>query len=157
MTLSIATSKAPMISNSMSTGVKSGGRAKTPSNFTRFKKILINVIANIPIMIAPGIFLMESIEISKKPKPASKVLGFVKSPKLKKVAPLATIIPPFLSPIKPMNKPTPAPIAILRFKGMLSNIHRLKGVILIMKNKMPAIKTAPNATSHEYPISPTTV
>ena len=101
------------------------------------------------MMIAPGIFLMESIEISKKPRPANKVLGFVKSPKLKKVAPLATIIPPFLSPINPINNPTPAPIAILRFKGILSSIHRLRGVILMMKNRMPAIKTAPKAISHE--------
>ena len=149
MTLIIATSNAPRISNFISTGVTSGGIENTPSNLTRFKKILISVTDNIPIMIAPGIFLIESIDISKNPKPANKVPGFVKSPRLKKVAPFATIIPPFLRPMNPINRPTPAPIAILRFKGILSNIHRLKGVMLMIKNRIPAMKTAPRATSHE--------
>ena len=147
ITLIIATSKAPRISNCIRTGMTSGGRANTPSNFTKFNETLIKVTINIPIIIAPGIFLIESIEMSKKPSPANKVLGFVKSPKLKKVAPLATIIPPFLSPMKPMNKPTPAPIAILRLIGILSSIHLLREVMLIIKNRIPAIKTAPRATS----------
>ena len=29
--------------------------------------------------------------------------------------------------------------------------------MLIIKKRIPAIKTVPSATSHEYPISPTTV
>ena len=155
--LNIVISRAPIISNFRKTGEISGGKANTPSNFTRPKKILIKVTASIPIIIAPGVFLIERIDINKNPRPASNVGGFVKSPKLKNVAPLASMIPPFLSPIKPMNKPTPAPIAILRFIGMLSSIHLRKGVMLMIKNRTPAIKTDPKATSHEYPISPTTV
>ena len=66
-------------------------------------------------------------------------------------------MPPVFKPIKPTNKPTPAPIAILRFIGMLFNIHCLNGVMLIITNKTPAKNTAPKATSQLYPISPTTV
>ena len=153
----MAISNAPRMSNCISTGITSGGRAKMPSISTNSSNTPTKVTANIPMIIAPGIFLIESIEIIKKPMPANNVLRFVKSPKLKKVAPLATIIPPFLRPMKPMNKPTPAPIAILKLSGILSSIHLLSEVMLIIKNNVPAIKTAPRATSQVYPISPTTV
>ena len=88
---------------------------------------------------------------------ANSVSILVKSPKLRKVALLETINPPFFKPIKPINSPTPAPIAMRRFRGILSSIHLLNLVTLIIKNKTPAKKTAPSATSQEYPISPTTV
>ena len=100
---------------------------------------------------------MARTEINKKPSPAKTVSVLEKSPRLKKFESLATISPPLFSPIKPTNKPTPEPIATLRFMGMLSNIHLLSGVTLIITNKMPAKKTAPKATSQEYPISITTV
>ena len=48
-----------------------------------------------------------------------------------------------------INNPTPAPIAILRFIGMLLSIHCLRGVTLIITNKIPARKTAPKAISQE--------
>ena len=109
----------------------------------------MNVTASMPIIIAPGTFLIDRIAINRKPNPANRVLELVKSPRLKNVAPLETIIPPFFRPMKPIKRPTPAPIAILRFKGMLSSIHLLRGVTLIMKKRIPAIKTAPRAVSHE--------
>ena len=87
--------------------------------------------------------------MSKNPNADKKVSICKKLPKLTKVASLATIIPPLFSPINPIKRPTPEPIAILRFKGMLSNIHLLSGVTLIITNKIPAKKTAPRATSHE--------
>ena len=102
------------------------------------------------------IFLIVKIAISKKPNADSSVLILEKSPRLKKVVSLETIIPPFFKPIKPIKKPTPEAIAILKFSGILSIIHFLIGVTLIIKNKMPDKKTAPRAVSHEYPISPTT-
>ena len=110
-----------------------------------------------PIIIAPETCLFAKTEISKKPTAESKVSIFIKLPKLTKVASLATIIPPLFKPIKPIKRPTPEPIAILKFMGILSNIHLLNGVTLIITNKIPAKNTAPNATSHVYPISPTTV
>ena len=60
-----------------------------------------------------------------------------------------TFNPDYRKPIKPIKSPTPEPIAILKFKGIPSNIHLRKGVILISVNKIPAQKTAPRATSHE--------
>ena len=143
----MAISSAPKISNSRNTGVTSGGRANIPSNSTKFRIMLKRVTVRIPIIIAPGIFLIESIAISKNPKPANKVLEFAKSPKLRKVAPSEIIIPPFFRPINPIKRPTPAPIAILRFSGILSSIHLRKGVMLIMKKRTPAMKTAPRAVS----------
>ena len=92
---------------------------------------------------------MANIAIRRNPIAASKVSIWRKLPKLKNVASLETIIPPLLRPIKPINSPTPEPIAILKFRGMLSSIHFLSGVILIITNKIPAKNTAPRATSHE--------
>ena len=101
-----------------------------------------------PIIIAPVTFLIANIKIRRKPIDASKVSIFLKLPILKKVASFCTIMPPVFNPIKPTNKPTPAPIAILRFMGILLSIHCLNGVMLMITNKIPAKKTAPSATSH---------
>ena len=109
----------------------------------------INVVIKIPIIIAPGIFLTDKIEIARNPIAANKVSIFEKLPSDKSVAWLLTIIPPFLSPISPINNPTPAPIAILKLKGILEIIQLLNLVMLIIKKRIPAIKTAPSATSHE--------
>ena len=157
ITLSIAISKAPKISIFISVGAILGGIDTKPPNSTNSRNIEHTVISITPIRIAPGIFLTDKEQIIRKPKAANNVSIFVKSPKLRKVASLETINPPFFNPIKPIKSPTPAPIAIRRFRGILSSIHLLNLVTLIMKNKTPAKKTAPRATSHEYPISPTTV
>ena len=100
-------------------------------------------------MIAPVIFLIARTDIKRNPIAAKSVSVLSKFPRLKKVASFETTIPPLLRPIKPIKSPTPQPIAILKLKGMLSNIHRLKLVMLMIKNKIPAIKTVPSATSHE--------
>ena len=98
---------------------------------------------------APGILRIESTAITKKLNMAKIVSGFVRSPMLRRVASFEVIIPPLLRPIIPMNKPTPAPIAIRKLNGILSSIHCLSGVTLIIKNRIPARNTAPKATSHE--------
>ena len=126
-----------------------GGIETNPRNSTSPSKIDITVTRITPIRMAPGVFLTEREQITRKPNAASKVSGFVKSPRLRNVALFATIKPPFFKPMKPINKPTPAPIAIRRLRGMLSSIHLLNLVTLIMKNKIPAKNTAPRATSHE--------
>ena len=87
------------------------------------------------------LFLKDKELIIKKQNDDNNVSGFVKSPRLRKVASFAIINPPFFNPIKPIKRPTPEPMAIRRFKGMLSNIHRLNGVTLIITNKTPAKKT----------------
>ena len=51
------------------------------------------------------IFLIVKIAINKKPNADSNVSILEKSPRLKKVASLETIIPPFFKPIKPIKKP----------------------------------------------------
>ena len=141
----------------MKVGAILGGIDTSPRYSINPRKTDERVTTSTPTSIAPGTFLTDKEHIIKKPNAAKSVSGLVKSPKLRKVALLAAIIPPFFKPIKPMKRPTPAPIAILRLRGILSSIHRLKLVTLIIKNKTPAKKTAPRATSQEYPISPTTV
>ena len=148
-TLSIARSKAPSISIFIKVGAILGGIETNPPNSISPRKIENAVTRITPIRIAPGVFLTEREQIIRKPNAASKVSGFVKSPRLRNVALFETINPPFFKPIKPINKPTPAPIAIRRLRGMLSSIHLLNLVTLIIKNKTPAKNTAPRATSHE--------
>tara|TARA_B100001079_G_C16396337_1_gene509251 strand:- start:944 stop:1678 length:735 start_codon:yes stop_codon:yes gene_type:complete len=152
----IAISNAPIISNFMNTGLKLGGYEIIPLKSTKSKINDKIVIIKILIIIDPLTFLNERIAISKNPNAANKVSEFEKSPRLKNVESLEIIIPPFLRPIKPIKKPTPDAIAILKFVGILSIIHFLNEVTLIIKNKTPEIKTAPKAVSQEYPISPTT-
>ena len=153
----MATSKAPIISSCIKVGAILGGAATRPSIFTSPISAATMVIPRIPIIMAPGTLRIERMAITTKPSAASRVSMFVKSPRVRYVAPLATIIPPLLRPIKPTNKPTPAPIAMRILRGILSIIQRRKRVTLIMTNSTPAIKTAPNATCQLYPISPTTV
>ena len=112
ITLIMAISSAPKISNSRNTGVTSGGRANIPSNSTKFRIMLKRVTVRMPIIIAPGIFLIESMAMSKNPKPANKVLEFVKSPKLRKVAPSEIIIPPFFRPINPIKDQHQLPLLL---------------------------------------------
>ena len=85
--------------------------------------------------------------IKRNPNAARRVSISLKLPKLKNVASFCIIMPPVFKPINPTNKPTPAPIAILRFIGMLFSIYCLRGVTLMITNKIPAKKTAPSATS----------
>ena len=119
-----------------------------PLNFIRSTPTAIIVIIKMPIMIAPGIFLIDKAAIIRNPNEASIVSIFEKSPRANNVASLLIIMPPLFNPIIPINKPTPAPIAILKFIGMLAIIQLLRFVTLMIKNKIPAIKTAPSATSH---------
>ena len=156
-TLSIAISRAPKISIFINVGAILGGIDTKPPNSIKSRNIEDTVTRITPIRIAPGMFLTDKEQITRKPKAANNVSILVKSPRLRKVALLETINPPFFKPIKPINSPTPAPMAIRRLRGILSSIHLLNLVTLIIKNKTPAKKTAPRATSQEYPISPTTV
>ena len=148
MILIIATSKAPAISNFINVGIKSGGAEINPLKSIKPSNNPEIVIVKTPIIIAPVTFLIANTKINRKPMAASKVSTFLKLPMLKKVASFCTIIPPVFRPIKPTNKPTPAPMAILRFMGILLSIHCLNGVTLMITNKIPAKKTAPRATSH---------
>ena len=145
----IATSRAPKISNFINTGKKSGGADKIPLNSIKLNAIARKVITKIPIIIDPEILRTDRIEINKNPSTAIIAVGCERSPRVTNVELLAIIIPPLFKPIKPIKSPTPEPMAILKFKGMPSNIHLRKGVILISVNKIPAQKTAPRATSHE--------
>ena len=129
--LIMAKSNACPISSFNKTGINEGGEETIPLNLIRLRANAMEVTKKIPITIAPGIFLIESTAITKKPIIAKIVSGFVRSPMLRRVASFEVIIPPLFRPIIPINKPTPAPIAIRKLKGMLSNIHCLKGVTLI--------------------------
>ena len=149
ITLIIAKLSAPKISNFINTGINGGGRETSPLNSTIPIKIDAIVINMTPISIAPETFLTAKIAINRNPSIESIVSLLNRSPILKRVASFGTMMPPFFKPISPMKSPTPEPIAILRFIGILSNIHCLIGVMLIIQNKIPAMNTAPRAISHE--------
>ena len=76
ITLIIATSKAPIISNFKKTGNGSGGSDIIPLNFINPENIAIEVIVNMPIIIDPEIFLKDKIVIIKKPNIDNRVLFF---------------------------------------------------------------------------------
>ena len=78
--------KAPKISNFIKVGAISGGRDTNPLNSINPKNKPINVVIKIPIIIAPGIFLTDKIEIARNPIAANKVSIFEKLPSDKSVA-----------------------------------------------------------------------
>ena len=86
ITLIIATSIAPIISNFKSIGLKSGGAETTPLNSIKPSNRPEIVTARTPIIIEPTIFLIAKTNIKRNPIAASRVSIFLKLPRLKKVA-----------------------------------------------------------------------
>ena len=64
-----------------------------------------------------------STAIIRKHSAASSGPGEVRWPSLIRVAGLATTMPAVFRPIRPRNRPTPAPMANLRLRGMLLSSH----------------------------------
>ena len=94
ITVNMPILSAPKISSFKSVGAILGGDEITPLNLIRSAAIAIMVIINIPMIIAPGIFLIEKAAIIRNPKAASSVSIFEKSPRANNVASLAIIMPP---------------------------------------------------------------
>ena len=67
-----------------------GGDEITPLNLIRSAATAIMVIVSIPMIIAPGIFLIDKAAIIRNPKAASSVSIFEKSPRANNVASLVT-------------------------------------------------------------------
>ena len=78
---------------------------------TKPNGIPTNVVTNIPIKTAPNKLRRNKVPIIKKVIPASSTLGSLKLPTVISVGSKATIMPAFLRPITPKNRPTPAVIA----------------------------------------------
>ena len=112
----------------------------------------ITLTAKIPIIIAPGTFLLSKIAIIAKPKPASSTGQDEMSPRPTSVAGLSTTTPAFLNPMIAKNKPIPAPIPSFIERGIELMIYFLAGVTLSAMNTIPAIKTAASACWKVYPI-----
>ena len=101
--------------------------------------------ANIPIMIAPGIFLLSRIAITAKPRPANNTGQLEMSPSPTRVAGLSTTIPAFLKPIMARNNPMPAPTPSFILLGIELIIYFLAGVTDNTINTIPATNTAASA------------
>ena len=81
-----------------------------------------------------------------KPKIASNTVGFLKFPKVTKVAGWPTAIPALTSPIRAIKNPVPAPILCFKFSGIEFIILSLIPVAAKIKNIVPDTKTIPNAS-----------
>ena len=86
MTVNIPIFNAPKISNFMKVGAISGGRDTNPLNLISPKINPINVVIKMPMIIAPGIFLTDKIDIARNPTAASSVSIFEKLPRDRSVA-----------------------------------------------------------------------
>ncbi|MDR6151206.1 hypothetical protein QE358_003084 [Sphingomonas sp. SORGH_AS742] len=115
------------------------------------------VVTTIPISIAPRTFQMLSIAISNSPSSASAAPGSVNGPSVTSVAGLATTIPAFLSPMKPMNSPIPPATAANRCDGITETISCRTPVSVRIRKQTPEISTHPSATGQGMPICWTTV
>ena len=102
MTVSILIFSAPKMSSFIRVGDMLGGDETIPLNLIRSVDIAIRVISNIPIIIAPGIFLIDKAAIIRNPNAARSVSNFEKSPKANNVASLVIIIPPLFNPMIPI-------------------------------------------------------
>jgi len=132
--------------------IQAGGRLVTMPPFPSGTNNPAAVTAAIERIIAPGIPRATKRHVSKTP-PANKVTsGFEMSPKPTSVAGFATIMPPFSSPIKAMNNPMPAEMAIFIEYGMAARIFSRTPVIERSKNRHPLMKTKPSALCHGMPM-----
>ena len=100
-------------------------------------------LATIPMKMAPGTLALIRIKVTSKPKMVSQVLPTCKEPSVTTVDLSAATRPPWLRPIKAMNSPIPALMAIFRSRGMASttfsrNLKAVKIMKRIEATKTPA-------------------
>ena len=100
----------------------------------------------IPISIAPRTFHTLKAAISSSPNSASAAPGALRSPSATSVAGLATTIPAFLRPMKPMNSPIPPATAANRCTGIADTINWRTPVSVSTRNATPEMNTQPSAT-----------
>ena len=104
----------------------------------------------IPHKIEPLTLRLSKIVIRIKPPKVMRTAG-VTFPKATKVLSSATIIPPFIIPMKAMNKPIPPLTASFIFFGIaLATASRILNNDSII-NMIPSTNTAVKATCHETP------
>ena len=101
--------------------------------------------AKIPIVTAPGILRYTKPMIMKKPKAAIIGENCCRSPKLTKVASLATIMPELFKAIKAKKAPIPATIPCFKLFGMALITHSRILNKLSSTKIQPDKNTAPKA------------
>ena len=126
-----------------------GGVSTMPVNEVMPIGIPNKAVARIPMSNAPGTFFITSTEVRMMPITPSKAVPWVMSPMLTKVAALSTMMPAFLSPMKAMKSPIPAPIARFIEAGIASTISVRTLVIVSNTKMMPSIRIAVRANCHE--------
>ena len=83
--------------------------------------------------------------IETKARHPSIIKGFLISPKVTRVTGWSATTPIISKPIIAKNNPIPAPIPSFKLFGMEFISHALIGVSEIIKNNIPATRTAPKA------------
>ncbi|MCY1549931.1 hypothetical protein D9M68_861370 [compost metagenome] len=145
ITLIMATLKAPAISMAIRVGARLGGIDTRPLYSTRPMAQPTAVTASMLKRMAPNTLRWLSTAISRKQAAASRAEGSPKEPMVSRVAGLSTTIPAVFRPIRPRNRPTPAPMAKRKLIGMLFSSHSRIFDRLMIMNSTPERNTAPRA------------
>ena len=90
-------------------------------------------------------FFANRINVSARPKIASRTTGSVNFPKATNVDSFATMMPAFFKPMNAMKKPIPAPIASFSCCGIALMIILRKPVTEMTMKIIPETKTAAKA------------
>ncbi|CRX23509.1 Uncharacterised protein [Klebsiella pneumoniae] len=145
ITLIMVTLNAPAMSIARKVGARLGGAENTPPYCTRPRAQPTRVTLRMLMRMPPNTRRYSSTAIIRKHSAASSGPGEVRWPSLIRVAGLATTMPAVFRPIRPRNRPTPAPMANLRLRGMLLSSHSRTREKVSSMNITPEMNTAPRA------------
>ena len=109
----------------------------------------MSAVARIPMSSEPGTFLITSTEVTIIPITPSKAESPVSLPMVTNVAAFSTMMPAFLSPMKAMKSPMPAPMARLSVVGIASTMRVRIFVTVISTKRNPSMRMAVSANCHE--------
>ena len=148
-TISISIVKIWWNSNLQNIGAMDGGVSMMPLKFVMPIGIPMSAVARIPMSSEPGTFLITSTEVMIIPITPSRAEPPVSLPMVTNVAEFSTMMPAFLSPMKAMNSPMPAPMARLSVVGIASTMRVRIFVTVISTKRNPSMRMAVSANCHE--------
>ena len=136
-------------SNWQKIGAIDSGCDTTPLNSVTPIGIPISMVTRIPISIAPGVLRINIKPVITRPIRANSAEPPVMSPRVTSVESLATTTPALSKPMKAINRPIPAPMALRRLRGMAFTIASRTLVTVSRINTNPSSRIAVRANCHE--------
>ena len=116
---------------------------------TTIAQKIIELVYDIPIRIAPGVLRMNIKPVITRPIRANSAEPPVMSPRVTSVESLATTTPALSKPMKAINRPIPALMALRRLRGMAFTIASRTLVTVSRINTNPSSRIAVRANCHE--------